>query len=86
MHALLALLLLAAPAEAKTAKDQARILSDLERQKEALEAARPRPPRRIAPPMPPTAAPPRRPFRMPQKPEIEDDPLGDIPAVKRGGF
>ena len=43
--------------EAKTAKDQARILGDLQRQKQAIEAARPRPPRRMAPAMQPTAAP-----------------------------
>jgi Skp family chaperone for outer membrane proteins len=73
-------------AEAKTAKDQARILGDLKRQKQALEADRPRPPRRIAPPMRLTAAPPKPPFVVPRKPEIKDDPLGDIPAVNRGGF
>ena len=73
-------------AEAKTAKDQARILGDLKRQKQALEAARPRPPRRTAPPMQPTAAPPKPPFRVPQKPEIEDDPLGGLPAIKSGAF
>jgi hypothetical protein len=71
-------------AEAKTAKDQARILGDLKRQKQALEAVRLRPPRRTAPPMQPTAAPLKPPFRVPQKPEIEDDPLGAIPGVKRG--
>jgi hypothetical protein len=72
-------------AAAKTAKDQARILSDLKRQKQALEADRPRPPRRTAPPPRPIAAPPKRPFGVPGKPEIKDDPLGDIPAVS-GGF
>ena len=46
-------------AAAKTAKDQAPILGDLKRQKEALEATRPRPPRRTAPPTQPTAAPPK---------------------------
>ena len=73
-------------AEAKTAKDQARILGDLKRQKQALEAARPRPPRRTAPAMQPTAAPSKPPFRVPQKPEIKDDPLGGDPAIKSGGF
>ena len=73
-------------AEAKTAKDQARILGDLKRQKQALEAARPRPPRRTAPAMQPTAAPSKPPFRVPQKPEIKDHPLGGDPAIKSGGF
>ena len=71
-------------AEAKTAKDQARIMADLKRQKQALEADRPRPPRRIAPP-PRPIAPPKRPFGVPGKPEIKDDPLGEIPAVS-GAF
>jgi hypothetical protein len=73
-------------AAAKTAKDQARILGDLRRQKEALEAAHRRPPRRTAPPLQPTAGPAKPPFRVPQKPEIKDDPLGDLPAVTGGGF
>jgi hypothetical protein len=73
-------------AAAKTAKDQARVLNDLKRQKQALEAVRPRPPRRTAPPIQPTAAPSKPPFRVPQKPEIIDDPLGGDPAIKRGGF
>ena len=72
--------------EAKTAKDQARILGDLQRQKQAVEAARPRPPRRTAPPMPPTAAAPRPPFRIQRKPEINDEPLGGLPDIKSGGF
>jgi hypothetical protein len=72
--------------EAKTAKDQARILGDLQRQKQAIEAARPRPPHRTPPPRQPTAAPPRPPLRVPQKPEIPDDPLGDLPTTKGGGF
>jgi hypothetical protein len=72
--------------EAKSAKDQARILGDLQRQKQAIEAARPRPPRRTAPPTPPGAAPPKPPFRVPQKPEITDDPLGDLPTIKGSGF
>jgi hypothetical protein len=71
---------------AGTAKDQARILGDLQRQKPAIEAARPRPPRRTAPPMQPTAAAPNPPFHVPQKPEIGDDPLGGLPAIKNGGF
>jgi len=73
-------------AEAKTAKEQARILSDLQRQKRALEPTRPRPPRRTAPPTQPTAAPPKLPFRVPQKPVIPDDPLGNLPADKPGAF
>ena len=73
-------------AAAKTAKDQARILGDLKRQKQALEVGRQRQPRRTAPPMQPTAAPPKPPFRVPQKPEIKDDPLGGDPAIKSGGF
>ena len=73
-------------AAAKTANDQARILSDLQRQKHALEVTRPRPPRRTAPPTQPTAAPPKFPFRVPPKPEIKDDPLGGDPAIKSGGF
>jgi hypothetical protein len=71
-------------AEAKTPKDQARILGDLKRRKQALEA--PRPPRRTAPPLRPTATPPKPPFGVPRKPEIKDDPLGDIPAVTGGAF
>jgi hypothetical protein len=72
-------------AAAKTANDQARILGDLQRQKRALEAIRPRPPRRTAPPTQPTAAPPK-PFRVPQKPVIPDDPLGAMPAMNGSGF
>ena len=72
--------------EAKTAKDQARILGDLQRDKQAIEAARPRPPRRIAPPMQPTAAPPPSTFRVPQKPEINDDPVGGLPDIRSGRF
>ena len=73
-------------ADAKTPKDQARVLGDLKRQKQALEAVRPRPPRRTASPMQPTAAPSKPPFRVPQKPAIGDDPLGGDPAIKSGGF
>ena len=73
-------------ADAKTPKDQARVLGDLKRQKQALEAVRPRPPRRTGPPMPPTAAPSKLPFGVPQKPQIGDDPLGGDPAIKSGGF
>lgn len=73
-------------ADAKTAKDQARILGDLKRQKQALEVVRPRPPRRTAPPMQPTAAPSKPRFGVPPKPEIRDDPLGGDPAIKSGGF
>ena len=73
-------------AAAKTPKDQARVLGDLKRQKQALEAVRPRPPRRTAPPVQPTAAPSKPRFGVPQKPEIKDDPLGGDPAIKSGGF
>ena len=73
-------------AAAKTANDQARILGDLQRQKRALEATRPRPPRRTAPPTQPTAAPPKPTYRLPHKPEISDDPLGALPAINSGGF
>jgi hypothetical protein len=73
-------------AAAKTPKDQARVLGDLKRQKQALEAVRPRPPRRTAPPMQPTAAPSKPLFGVPQKPQIGDDPLGGDPAIKSGGF
>jgi hypothetical protein len=72
--------------EARTAKDQARILGDLRREKQALEAARPRPPRRIAAPMQPTAAPPPATFRVPRKPQINNEPLGGLPDFKSGGF
>ena len=73
-------------AAAKTAKDQARILSDLNREKQALERNRPRPPRRTAPPTQPTATTPKPPYRLLQKPEINDDPLGGDPAIRSGGF
>jgi hypothetical protein len=69
--------------EAKTAKEQARILGDLQRQKQAIEAARPQPPRRTAPPVRPTVAPPP-PFRVPRKPEINNEPLGGLPEIKSG--
>jgi hypothetical protein len=69
-----------------TANDEARIPGDLRRPKEAVEPARPRPPHRTAPPMRPVATPPKPPFRVPQKPGISDDPLGDLPAVRSGGF
>jgi len=67
--------------EAKTAKDSARLLGSLQRQREAIEAARPRPASRTAPPTPSTAAPSKSPLRVPQKPQIPDDPLGDLPAL-----
>ena len=73
-------------AAATNAKDQARILDDLKRRKQALEAARPRPPRRTAPPTQPTAAPPKPTFRVPRKPEISNDPLGALPAINSGAF
>jgi colicin import membrane protein len=72
--------------EAKTTKEQARILGDLQRQKETLEAARPRPPHRTSLPMQPTAPAPRLPFRVPQKTEIDNEPLGGLPGIKSGGF
>jgi hypothetical protein len=74
-------------AAAKTASDQARILRDLQRQKHALEAMRPRPPRRTAPPpTQPTVAPPKPRLGVPQKPVITDDPLGALPAINSGAF
>jgi hypothetical protein len=73
-------------AAAKTAKDQARILSDLQRQKRALEATRPRPPRRTTPPTQTTGTPPKPPFRVPGKPEVIDDPLGALPGINSGAF
>jgi hypothetical protein len=72
--------------EAKTANDRARILGELQRQKSAIEATRPRSPRRTASPQQPTAAPAKPTFRVPPKPEISDDPLGNLPAGKSGGF
>jgi hypothetical protein len=73
-------------AAAKTASDQARILGDLQRQKRALEANRPRPPRRMAPATQPPVAPPTPTFRVPQKQKISDDPLGALPGANSGGF
>jgi hypothetical protein len=70
--------------EAKTAKEQARILGDLQRQKQAIEAARPRAPHRTAPPMQPTAAPQKPPFQVPRKPDINNEPLGGLPDIKSG--
>jgi hypothetical protein len=67
--------------EATTARDEARVPGDLQR-----EAARPRPPRRTAPPTRPTAAPPPSPFRLPQKPQINNEPLGGLPDITSGGF
>jgi hypothetical protein len=73
-------------AAATTANDQARILRDLERQKHALEVARPRLPRRTAPTQPTTAAPPQAPLRVPGKRLIPDDPLGALPTGKNSVF
>jgi hypothetical protein len=73
-------------AAATTAADQARILGDLKRQKQALEAARLRPPRRAAPSIQPTAAPSPAPFRVPQKRQIKNDPLGGLPDLQSGAF
>ena len=72
--------------EARTAKDQARIPGDLQRQKQAIEAARPRPPRPTGHRIQPTAAPPAPSLRVPPKPKIDDDPLGGLPDIKSGGF
>jgi colicin import membrane protein len=72
--------------EAKTGKNQARILGDLQGHKQAIEAARPRPPRRTAPPMQTTTAPPKPGFRLPEKPKIDNDPLGGLPLSKSGAF
>jgi hypothetical protein len=63
-----------------------RILGAPQRPKQAIEPARPRPTRRTAPPMRPAAAPPRPPLGARQKPDVPDDPLGDLPAIKSGGF
>jgi hypothetical protein len=73
--------------EARTAKEQARIIGDLQRQKQAIETTRPRPPRRIAPPrQAPAAAAPPSPFRVPRKPQIDDDPVGGLPGINSVGF
>jgi len=72
--------------DAKTEPDRARILRDLQRQKSAIEAARPRPPRRPAPATPPTAAPAKPLFGVPPKPKISDDPLDSLPVGKPGAF
>jgi hypothetical protein len=65
---------------------EAKLLGDSQRQKQAIQATHPRPPRRTTPPVQPTAAPPKPAFRLPHKPDITDDPLGDLPANKRGDF
>ena len=72
--------------DAQTAKDQARILADLKRQRQALEVVRPRPPRRTAATIQPTAAPSTPPFRVPGKPYIKEDPLGGLPPINSGAF
>ena len=72
--------------EAKTANDQARIRGDLQRQKQAVEVARSRSARRTAPPTQSTAAPPSPAFRVPQKPLINNEPLGGLPDIKTAGF
>ena len=64
---------------------RARILSNPE-EKRALEANRPRPPRRPAPSTQTTANPPPPAFRVPGKREIGDDPLGALPAINSGAF
>jgi len=71
--------------EATTTNDRARILGDLQRQKSALEATRPRPPRRT-PATQATAAPTKPPFRVPTRPVISDDPLGNLPFGQSGDF
>jgi colicin import membrane protein len=71
--------------EAKTANDRARILDDLQRQKRALEATRPRPPRRT-PAVQPTAAPTKPAFRVPKRPVISDEPLDNLPDGQSGAF
>jgi hypothetical protein len=73
-------------AEAKTAKEQARILSDLQRQMRVLEANRTRPTRRPAAPTQTTGAPPKPPFGVPGKREISNDPLGALPGANSGAF
>jgi hypothetical protein len=69
--------------EAKNAQDQARILSDLQCQKQAIAAPSPRTPHRTAPPVRPAATPPT-PFRVPRKPEINNEPLGGLPDLQSG--
>jgi len=69
--------------EAKSAQDQARILGDLQRQNQAIEAASPRPPHRTAPPVRPAANPPP-PLRVPRKPEVSNEPLGGLPDSQSG--
>jgi hypothetical protein len=69
--------------EAKSAQDQARILSDLQRQKQAIAAPSPRTPHRTAPPVRPADAPPT-PFRVLRKPEINNEPLGGLPDPQSG--
>jgi hypothetical protein len=69
--------------EAKSAQDQARILSDLQRQKQAIASPSPRTPHRTAPPVRPIAA-ARPPFRVPRKPEINNEPLGGLPDPQSG--
>jgi hypothetical protein len=75
-----------AVADAKTLKDRERILGDLKRQKQALEADRRRLPRRTAPQTQPTATPPTPSYRVPRKPEIPNDALGGLPAINSGAF
>jgi hypothetical protein len=80
---------LALEAKIRALEEQAHrdlIPGDVEGPKQPIGGARPRPPRRIAPPVRPTAAPPKSLLRVPQKPVINDDPLGDLPVIKSGGF
>jgi hypothetical protein len=70
------------PGEVKPPKDPPQSPGDLQRQKQVG----PRPARRTTPPMQPAAAPPPSPFRVPQKPQIPNEPLGGLPDIKSGGF
>jgi hypothetical protein len=74
------------PVEARTARDQARIPDDLQRPKQVIETARPRPGHRAPLPVRPAAAPPKPVFHVPRKRKIDDNPLGDLPAIQGSGF
>jgi hypothetical protein len=77
---------LAVDAQIRALEEKARLLGDLQRQKRPTEVAPPRAPRRTAPPAQPMIASPKRVLRAAPKPEISDEPLGDLPGVQRGGF
>jgi hypothetical protein len=72
--------------DARTVKEQARIPDVPQREKQVTESARLRPGHRAPLPVRPAAAPPRPAFHVPRKPKIDDNPLGDLPAIQGGGF